>query len=283
MYPKLRAKYGESVTYADSPAKHVLVEFSFDVVQAAGGAFVSDGYQSVIGFQVAKPVLERAFAATYALEMKDVFLTEDLAISSYRHAISQTIPEITRIAWRDKHDAIEKIVPGITRERFVFNLSRQEYEKAYGAQYRKPGLMARFLAFLYKLVPKVGPLRPLQFKAPTPEAEALFLESFKGTRERYRSALDALGRGRLELVNTDFDTGRPSALGEYPLADETYAELVHRLADRAFAGVPDVLRRNLSAFFAVAPVKPLSRKARRHADRIRQELAAMNAAPRRPR
>src|SRR4029077_2266993 len=179
MYPKLRAKYGESVTYADSPATHVLVEFSFDVVQAAGGAFVSGGYQRVIGFQVAKPVLERAVAATYALEMNDVFLTEDLAIGSYRHAISQTIPQITRIAWRDKREAIEKIAPGITQQRFVFNLSRQEYEKAYGAQYQKPGLMARFLAFLYGLVPKVGPLRPLQFKAPTPEAEALFLESFK--------------------------------------------------------------------------------------------------------
>jgi hypothetical protein len=28
MYPKLRAKHGNSVTYADSPATHVLVEFS---------------------------------------------------------------------------------------------------------------------------------------------------------------------------------------------------------------------------------------------------------------
>src|SRR4029077_6653354 len=129
----------------------------------------------------------------------------------YRHAISQTIPQITRIAWRDKREAIEKIAPGITQQRFVFNLSGQEYEKAYGAQYRKPGLMARFLAFLYGLVPKVGPLRPLQFEAPTPEAGACFLESSTATSERYRSALDALGRGRLELANTDFATGKPSA------------------------------------------------------------------------
>ena len=112
MYPKLRAAHGDSVTYADSPATHVLVEFSFDVVQAASGAYVSDMYQSFIGFQVAKPVLERAFTATYGLEMKDVFLSEDLAIGSYRHAISQTIPEITRIAWRDKREEIQKLNPG---------------------------------------------------------------------------------------------------------------------------------------------------------------------------
>ena len=78
MYPKLRAQYGDSVTYADSPATHVLVEFSFDVVQVATGAYKSEAYQRFIGFEVAKPVLERAFHATYGLEMKDVFLDEDL-------------------------------------------------------------------------------------------------------------------------------------------------------------------------------------------------------------
>src|SRR3954452_1037206 len=53
MYPKLRAQYGDSVTYADSPSSHVIVEFSFEVVQAASGAYVSTMYQSFIGFQVA--------------------------------------------------------------------------------------------------------------------------------------------------------------------------------------------------------------------------------------
>src|SRR3954470_19702919 len=123
MYPKLREEFGDSVTYADSPSSHVIVEFSFDVVQAANGAYVSDMYQSFIGFEVAKPMLERAFLPTYALKMSDVFLTEDLAIGSYRHAISETIPEITRIAWRDKREAIQKLNPGAAEEKFVFNLS----------------------------------------------------------------------------------------------------------------------------------------------------------------
>jgi hypothetical protein len=276
MYPKLRAQHGNSVTYADSPSTHVLVEFSFDVVQAASGAYVSDMYQSFIGFQVAKPVLERAFVATYGIEMKDVFMSEDLAIGSYRHAVSQTIPEITRIAWRDKREEIEKLNPGAAQEKFVFNLSRQEYDKAYGTEYQKPSLLARFLGVLYKLVPKVGPLRPLQFKAPSQEAEALFLASFKGTRERFRAALDALGRGRLDLPNTDFDTGKPSAHGEYSLADATYAELLDRLTGHRLASVPDALRRNINAFYAAAPHKMSSRKERKRAAQIKKSLAALN-------
>jgi hypothetical protein len=276
MYPKLRSQYGDAVTYVESPATHVLVEFSFDVVQAASGAYVSDMYRSFIGFEVAKPLLERVFLATYGIEMKDVFLKEDLAFASYRHAISETIPQITRIAWRDKREEIEKLNPGAAEERFVFNLSREEFEQAYGTDYQKPGLLARFLAFLYKMLPKVGPLRPLEFKAPSKEAEALFLESFKDTRERYRMALDALGRGRLELPNTDFDTGKPSTQGEYALADETYAELLDRLSDRDFADVPNVLRKNINAFYTGAPYRMSNRQERKRAEKVKQQLVVLN-------
>jgi zinc dependent phospholipase C len=276
MYPKLRAEHGNLVTYADSPATHVLVEFSFDVVQAASGAYVSDMYQSFIGFQVAKPALERAFLATYGMKMSEVFLAEDLAIGSYRHAVGQTIPEITRIAWRDKAEEIQKLNPGAAREKFVFNLSPQEYEKSYGKEYQKPSHLASFLAFLYKLVPKIGPLRPLEFKAPTKEAEALFLASFKDTRERYRAALDALGRGRLDLPNTNFDTGKGTAHGTYTLADDTYAELLDRLTGHRLAGVPNALRDNINAFYASAPNRMSSRKERKRAEKIKQRLALLN-------
>jgi hypothetical protein len=280
MYPKLRARYGAAVTYADSPSTHVVVEFSFDVVQAAVGAYASDSYQSFIGFQVAKPVLERAFAATYGLEMKDVFVNEDLAIGTYRHAVGQTIPAITRIAWRDKQAEIEKLRPGVGRDAVVFNLSRKEYDTLYREPYQKPGLLARFLGLLYKLVPKVGPLRALQFKAPTKEAEALFLESVKDTRERYRLSLEAAGRGRLDLANTDFDTGKPAVRGEYALADDTYAELLHRLARRRPASVPADLRAHIVAFFAAAPPRTAGRKARKRLEEVRQDLAVLNEAQR---
>lgn len=277
MFPKLQAKYGDSITYVKSPATHVLVEFSFDVVQAAAGTYASEVYHRFIGFEVSKPVLERAFRQIYGLEMKDVFLfDEDMAIGSYRHAISETIPEITRIAWRDKREEIEKLMPGVARDRFVFTLSRQQYEAQYGTHYKKPGLVARVLAFFYRLLPKIGPLRPLSFRAPTPEAEKLFVESLKDTRDRYRTSLTAVGAGRLDLRNTDFDTGRPSGHGEYELADETYAELLDRLADRKFEDVPPGLRRNILAFYAAAPDRISGKKEAKRIKRVRAQLIQLS-------
>ena len=52
------------VTYAQAPRQHVIVEFSFDIVHAAGGAYLPDTYKRFIGFRVATPLLERAVRET---------------------------------------------------------------------------------------------------------------------------------------------------------------------------------------------------------------------------
>jgi hypothetical protein len=277
MFPKLRQKYGNTVTSVESPASHVIVEFSFDIVQAAAGAYVPEAYHQFIGFQVATPLLERAFRETYDLDMKEILKHEDLAISSYRHAVSELIPELTRVAWRDKREEIERLTPGVQQSAFVYSYSRQQFEREFGAGYQRPGLFARFLAFLYRLLPKIGPLKPLSFKTPTPEAERLFTESFKDTRARYAAVLDAVRRGQLQLTNTDFDTGKPRAFGEYALADETYAELLHRLADAKFNAVSKVLQRDITAFFNADPEKSASRKVRHRAKEIRRDVDALRA------
>jgi zinc dependent phospholipase C len=245
MYPKVKVKFGNNVTYAQSPKSHVLVEFSFDVVQVAAGAYAPAAYHSYIGFKVAKPALERAFRETYGFEMRDLFFNEDLAIATYRHAIGTTIPEMTKVAWGRKRDQIVRVTPGVQRKAFVFNLPRRQYDREFGTDYAKPHGFARFLALVYRLVPKIGPFRSLSFSVPTPEAERLFLDSFTITRERFDRSLEALRAGRLHLDNTDLDTGRPSARGEYSLADATYDQLLDRLAGHQFADVPAALSSNI--------------------------------------
>ena len=252
MYPKLKAQFGNRVTYMQSPKSHVLVEFSFDVVQVAAGAYAPEAYHSYIGFKVAKSALERAFHDTYGIEMKDVFHSEDLAIATYRHAVATTIPEMTKVAWGKKRDEIMKVTPGIRRQAFVFNFSRKQYQQEFGADYAKPHGFARFLAVVYDLIPKIGPFRSLGFSVPTPEAERLFLESFISTRQHFRQSLDALQAGRLSLPNTDFDTGLPVRRGEYILADATYDELLGKLADRRFADMPPGLSANIVAYYRSA-------------------------------
>ena len=277
MYPKLRAKFGNEVTYAESPGRHVMVEFAFDVVHAAAGAYLPDSYQSFVGFEVSKDVLERAFAATYGLQLKDLFLDLDLAIGTYRYAIGQLIPEVTRVAWREKREEIERLTPGVQRDAFIYSLTRRDYERRFGTRYRRPGLLVRVVTFVFRLLPKVGPLRPLAFETPTPEAERLFAESFATVRERYRASLATLLAGRpIDLRNADFDTGEPSRLGEYPLADETYAELLEKLASRRFAGMPGALRLNIERFYSgFAAWTPTNRKERRRAQEVGEHLERM--------
>jgi hypothetical protein len=278
MYPKLKAEFGNNVTYVQSPKSHVLVEFAFDVVQVAAGAYAPEAYHSYIGFKVAKPALERAFRDTYGIEMKDLFLSEDLAIATYRHAVGTTIPEMTKVAWGKKRDQIVKVTPGMQRKNFVFNLSRKKYEKEYGSDYAKPHGFARFLAVVYNLVPKIGPFRSLGFSVPTPEAERLFLESFTSTRERFRQSLDALRAGRLRLPNTNFDTGQPAARGEYSLADVTYDELVDKLADRRFADVSAALSANIVGYYGAAdPLPGAISDEQRRSTRIRLQVASLKA------
>jgi hypothetical protein len=278
MYPKLKAEFGNTVTYVQSPKSHVLVEFSFDVVQVAAGAYAPEAYHRYIGFKVAKPALERAFLDTYGIEMKDLFLNEDLAIATYRHAVGTTIPEMTKVAWGKKRDQIVKVTPGMQRQQFVFTLPRKQYDKEFGSDYAKPHGFARFLAVVYRLVPKIGPFRSLSFSVPTPEAERLFLESFISTSERFRQSLVALRAGRLRLSNTNFDTGQPTAKGEYSLADITYDELLDKLADRKFAGVPAALGANIVAYYGAAdPLPGAIPDQQKRSIRIRSHVASLKA------
>ena len=131
-------------------------------------------------------MLERAFVKTYGVELKDVFLSVDLALGTFRHTVGGLIPEMTKVAWETKKDDIVKATPGATRDKFLYNLSRASYEKEWGHEYERPGIVARILAFLFRLIPRFGPFKALAFHEPTPEAQKLFMESFNKTVDNYR-------------------------------------------------------------------------------------------------
>ena len=76
------------VTYADDPKAHIRTEFGFDMTQVAKNRYTSDRYHDFIGFEVSKPLLERAFLETYGLKLEDIDGDTDLAIGSFRRAVS---------------------------------------------------------------------------------------------------------------------------------------------------------------------------------------------------
>src|ERR1700688_3533847 len=148
LYPKLKKKYGDSVTYEQDPLAHVKTEFGFDVLEIAQGRFAPDAYHDFIGFGVSAPLLEQAFQETYGLDLKIILTDEDKVLGSYRYAVSQLLPKATRIAWSLKKDQIMKDQPGITKNRFLYNLSRASYQKNWGTKYQAPTFWENFLAFL---------------------------------------------------------------------------------------------------------------------------------------
>ena len=258
-YPELGWKFGKVVTYADNPPAHYKTEFAFDVFQAAKGRYASAAYKGFIGFEVAKPLLDRAFENTYGLKLEEVFMSVDLAIGSYRRAVGTILPAMTRVAWQIKKQEIRKDAPSVTRKTFLFNLSRSSYEKNWGKTYKKPGIWSKILAFLFRIVPKVGPLRPLDFKRLTPEIEKMYMASFNSTIDRYRELLSEQKAGDLKLPNDNLDVGTFTAAGKYTLMDAAYSQLLHKLQGR-YAEIPQELRSDILAFYH-DPVAPNSTKA----------------------
>jgi hypothetical protein len=250
LYPKLKKKYGDSVSYEEDPLAHAKTEFGFDVLEVAQESYAPDGYHDFIGFEVSQPVLNQAFQETYGLEMKDILYNETKALNSYRRGVSRTIPKATKIAWTLKKDEIKDDLPGMTQRKFRYNLSRSNYEKEWGKDYQKPTFGEKFLAFVYRIIPKFGPLKVLQFKTPTPETQRMFRASFNATLDRYRELLTEWGDGKLELPNDNFDLGEESGPGKYKLNDDAQAELLDRLAAQKFAGTPPEMREELLRFFS---------------------------------
>src|SRR6478752_2407809 len=128
-FPKLKAKFGPVVTYAQDKKAHIRTEFGFDVVQVAKQRYSSDSYHDFIGFEVAKPALERAFLKTYGVRLQDIFGDLDLSIGSFRWSVSRAMPELTRVALLTKKDAMVKENPSFVRSKFLYNLKRADYEK----------------------------------------------------------------------------------------------------------------------------------------------------------
>jgi Zinc dependent phospholipase C len=259
VYPKLRAKFGSEITYEDNPAAHLKTEFGFDVIEVAHGQYANEAYHDFIGFKVAKPLLERTFEQTYCVPLTSLFSNLDLALGTYRFSVSQAIPEMTKAAWAAKKKDIQKLQSGMNRRRYVYHITVAAYQKDWDNQYARPGPGARFLAFLFRLVPKIGPFRAFSFKVPPASAEKMFLASLDDTIRRYRDLLQSADENRLQLPNENFDTGRPTRIGDYHLADETYAKLLERF-DGHLNDVSDSMRANLLMFYG-ASGSPASNKA----------------------
>ena len=249
-YPKLRAKYGKSVRFAQDKTAHLKTEFGFDTVQVAKNRYASQQYHDFIGFQVSKPLLERVFPVVYGVELKDVLAHEDLAVGSYRFAVSRLIPQMTQVALQTHKKDLMRETPDFAKQKFLYRLSRSDYEKQWGKDYTKPGAGTRILSTLLRYMPRIGPFKGLAFKNPTPQTEDLYFKSINTTVDQYRAFLEAVRSDTLVLPNCDLDSGNVTKAAEYSLTDDTYARLLAQLSKRKFDRTSPELRDNIMGFYS---------------------------------
>jgi hypothetical protein len=281
-FPKLQKKYGDKVTYAENPKAHIRTEFGFDMVQVAKNRYTSDRYHDFIGFEVAKPLLQRSFEETYGVKLDEVFGDLDLAIGTFRRSISRVIPEITRVALLSRKDEIVRETPNFDKKKFLYYLSRTGYEKEWGRGYRKPGIGTRILAFFLKAIPKIGPFSAVNFKIPSTKTEDMYIKSIDATVQDYAFRLKQVKQnGDLDLPNLDCDTGEKAKAGEYNLADKTFARLVDDLTKEAPAQIDPELQSQLAQFYSGAKVAADQKKDdKKSMEKTLQQLDKLGVATR---
>ncbi len=190
-YPKLRAKFGKSVKYAQDKTAHLKTEFGFDMVQVAKNRYASEQYHDFIGFKVSKSLLERVFPIVYGVELKDVLPHADLAIGSYRFSISRLIPEMTQVALKTHKKDMMRETPTLARKKFLYRLSRSDYEREWGKDYRKPGFGIRIMAGALAIHAENWPVQGAGVQQPYPaDGGTVFQE-----HQHHRRSIPGLSRG----------------------------------------------------------------------------------------
>ena len=291
VYPDLKAKFGPVVTYEQSRVRHTELEFSFDVVQVAAGRYRTQAYHKAIGFRVSKPVMERAFRQTYGLEMKQIFLSVDASVALFRFAVNQLLPAAARAAWHHKHDEIRDLSPRARRGDSLYHNNRRQYRREFGHDNERPGLGARLMAGMLRVLPKIGPLRPYAFTLPDAAGAIQFHRSYQASLARFGTLVQqqpADTTQTLPLPDTNLDTGAPSRPNAYVLADQTYGELLRQLYKRNFKHLTPTLRAALLSYFAQGITVPTretdrdddnAREAKKNRRKTEEALAALRALP----
>lgn len=260
VYPKVGKKFGKVVTYEEDHAAHTRTELAFDVLQLARSNYASQEFHDLIGFNVAVPVLERAFYKTYGQDINEIFGNIDHSVNNFRWAVNSLMPTVTRSAWLLKKDEIKAMQPGITARKFHYTMERKKYYKEFGRDHDKPKFKERVIAFIINILPKVGPFKAFRFKEVGPDGEKQFIKSFDTVMNHYAEALAKLHYENISLPNVNFDTGKQTMIGDYGLTDATYGQLMLKLQENKFSYLTNNLKQNLVNFYNNADTVALAQK-----------------------
>jgi hypothetical protein len=254
-FPRLQHKFGPSVTYGESPHGHIRTEFAFDVDEMADAAFAPPAFLKSIGLQVPRKFLERAFVSTYGFDIHELLGRAHPAMRSYQRAVRSFIPAFAEAEVVLHRHQFPPHPNDEAYRVFAERVGHTNYERHWAHAFKGPGFKAHLLAVVVLIVPKIGGASDLAIKIPTPDTEERYLRSVNHTVDAFRGELERLQVNSGEpitLANIDLDTGYEVKLGDYPLTDQTYAQLLERLTSTPERIIPAALKQNIMEFYAHA-------------------------------
>lgn len=260
VYPKLQKKFGNVVTYHDDHTSHSRIEFAYDVMQIGQKGYTSEGYHDFIGFNIAVPVLEKAFYETYGQKLNTIFSNINSSINTMRWGVRNLFPILTKSAYKANKEEIDKLNPGMTARKFQYKMSKRSFNLEFGKERQETKFFAKVAVFLIKVLPKIGPLKTLKFKSPGEEGQKLFARSFEAILKNYHIAAEQAVKNQLVLPDIDFDTGKPTRWGEYKLVDNAFDKLLEELQEQQYKNVTPQLKKNILDFYSTADSTSLSKK-----------------------
>jgi hypothetical protein len=252
VFPKLATRYGQVITFEQDPIAHGRVELGFDMAQIGLHRF-APVYHSNICLSVHRDLLDRAFLDTYGLTMPSVIRRERAALRSYRFGVCRLLPTFMRVQALINRRRFSQEKDDEARREYLENISKAHYATLPATKYWQPGAGTHVLALVIRMVPKVGTLKILSLKAPSPETNGLYFSSMNTAVRQMRELTRQLRENpseNLALANVDLDTGKPTQPGAYGITDDTYARLLNKITTRPGIKIPPGLRDDILLFYS---------------------------------
>jgi hypothetical protein len=284
-FPKLRARYGPSVTYDENPHAHVRTEFAFDINEISKHRFAPSAYLRHVGLKVSRDLLSRAFFETYGIQVTELLGGRRRpTLRGYRYAVRSFLPRIAYAETVLHRRQMPADVPGKDLDTMEKALAQSDFENGWDAYRKHAGIGTYTLAGLIFVLPKIGPLADLAIKVPDQDTEARYVKSLNGSTTAVRVLLadlqaDGATKAAAALPNRDLDTGQKVQPGAYRLTDETYAALLQRVTKPGAGRIPAGLKDDIETYYADPSAPIFTKKNPAEWARVQAELITLRDVP----
>lgn len=261
-FPALEKKYGPVVTYDQARHPHVRTEFAYDVEQLGQHWLAPAGYMKTVGFSVPNRLLYQAFFDTYGLPLRGVLGRPTPAIESYRSSVKGILPNVARAEVLIHRNDFPREEDTPAFQQFSTRQKQAGLDNQWKRFSTRSGFKLHFLAFIIRILPKVGVISCLSIRGPNAETNRWYIESVNRSIDNYEDLLGQLAKAPskpLNLPDRDLDTGDRVRPGSYPLTDKTYAQLLEKLVAQPNRVVPAGLHQNILDFYS-DPNAPIATK-----------------------